>query len=376
MAAIRDRGNGSYQMIVYYGGKQRTKTYHHPSGQSGDEQKKDALTMAEKWEKSLKNGDNYNPAMTLGELADKFWEYSEKENKEITTYTYMGQYNNHIAPYFARMNAVEITRDRVNNHIDFLSGSLSHGSRKKVINVLGAIYTFGIKKGYVKENTCRNIVNPRDNREEKQYTMDKAQAKRFLQFIAESDANDDVRRLITFLCYTGLRISECLALSWADVDFDEGLLRVRQTLTNANGLHTTPPKTKKSRRSIGFGENVARILKEQKEYTNILRGYLGENMKHPELVFPSSRGGYRDRHSVYVSLKRLTDGTEFDFLTLHKLRHVFATILLNEKCDIAVVSAILGHSSISVTADIYAEVLEESKIESAKKIENALKIQK
>ena len=88
---------------------------------------------------------------------------------------------------------------------------------------------------------------------------------------------------------------------------------------------------------------------------------LGKKFAHPEMVFTSALGNYRDRQSVYHSLKRFTKGTEFEDLTLHKLRHCNATLLLNSGVDLKVVSEHLGHRDINITADIYADVLKSTK---------------
>ncbi|MDD6082112.1 MAG: tyrosine-type recombinase/integrase, partial [Oscillospiraceae bacterium] len=76
-------------------------------------------------------------------------------------------------------------------------------------------------------------------------------------------------------------------------------------------------------------------------------------------------GNYRDRNSVYQSLKRFTKGTEFEDLTLHQLRHCNATLLLNSGVDPKIVSKHLGHSGVEVTANVYADVLKSSKAKTA-----------
>ena len=83
------------------------------------------------------------------------------------------------------------------------------------------------------------------------------------------------------------------------------------------------------------------------------------------MVFVSARGNYRDRNSVYQSLKRFTRGTEFEDMTLHQLRHCNATLLLNSGVDLKIVSKHLGHCDIGVTANIYADVLMKNKIKTA-----------
>ena len=114
-----------------------------------------------------------------------------------------------------------------------------------------------------------------------------------------------------------------------------------------------------------MSESLASIFMEQKTYIDKLHKILGK-FAHPEMVFTSALGNYRDRNSVYHSLKRFTKGTEFENLTLHQLRHCNATLLLNNGVDLKVVSEHLGHCDIGVTANIYADVLKSTKAKVAK----------
>lgn len=114
-----------------------------------------------------------------------------------------------------------------------------------------------------------------------------------------------------------------------------------------------------------MSEVMADILKEQKAYIEQLSSALGDSFKHPEMVFTSALGNYRDRNSVYQSLKRFTKGTEFENLTLHILRHCNATLLLNSGVDLKIVSEHLGNSGVEVTANVYVDVLKSSKAKTA-----------
>ena len=99
---------------------------------------------------------------------------------------------------------------------------------------------------------------------------------------------------------------------------------------------------------------------------------LGAGYAHPEMVFPSENGNYRGRGSVLTSLKRLTKGTEFSHMTLHKLRHCNATMLLNNGVELKAICDHLGHCDINVTANIYVDVLEGMKRNIAASIEQTL----
>lgn len=163
-----------------------------------------------------------------------------------------------------------------------------------------------------------------------------------------------------------MRSGECFALRWEDVDFENMSISIKHTLNDIGGKHELiPPKTKKSIRTIGMSKTVADIFQEQKKYTDDLKITLGDNYAHPEMVFPSANGNYRDRSSVLTSLKCFTKGTEFESLTLHKLRHCNATMLL-------IISDHLGHCDINVTADIYADVLSSTRKVLADSIEKKL----
>jgi len=110
------------------------------------------------------------------------------------------------------------------------------------------------------------------------------------------------------------------------------------------------------------------LLKEHRSHQFELQCSL-DSFAHPEMVFTSGLGNYKDRSSLNTSFKRRLKNTEFDFMTLHKLRHSNATLLLNAGVDIKVVSEHLGHSDIGTTADIYADVLNATRRKTADIIE-------
>ena len=87
------------------------------------------------------------------------------------------------------------------------------------------------------------------------------------------------------------------------------------------------------------------------------------------MVFTSGLGNYKDRSCLNTSFRRHLKKTEFGFMTIHKLRHSNATLLLNAGVDIKVVSEHLGHSDIGTTGNIYADVLNATRRKTADIIE-------
>ncbi len=163
-----------------------------------------------------------------------------------------------------------------------------------------------------------------------------------------------------------MRSGECLGLSWEDIDFENNTISINHTLTDISRKHElTDPKTESSIRIIGMGQELKNVFLAQMNYIEKLKLSLGDDFAHPEMVFVSARGNYRDRNSIYHSLKRFTKGTEFEDMTLHQLRHCNAIMILNSSIDLKALSEHLGHCDVSVTADIYADVLRKTKARTA-----------
>lgn len=245
---------------------------------------------------------------------------------------------------------------------------LTHANAKKLYTIMQSIFTFAVSQNYMKETPCRNIILPakKSTTDEKRKYLSEAELQRFLPLF---DEYSSFNTIIKLLLYTGMRSGECLGLQWSDIDFDNGIISINHTLSDVGGKHfLTTPKTKNSKRYISMNKTVAAILKEHKRHQYELQLSLAE-FPHPEMAFTSSNGNYKGRSSLNTSFKRFLKGTEFEFLTLHALRHCSATLLLNNGVDIKIVSEHLGHSDISITADIYANVLASTRRKTAEILE-------
>lgn len=91
------------------------------------------------------------------------------------------------------------------------------------------------------------------------------------------------------------------------------------------------------------------------------------------MVFTTENGNYIDRSRLNTQFRNFVKDTDFDFITLHSLRHCNATLLINSGIDLKIVSELLGHSDVSTTANVYADVLQSSKARVADLISLKLK---
>ncbi len=159
------------------------------------------------------------------------------------------------------------------------------------------------------------------------------------------------RNLGLMICiFSGLRIGEICGLQWKDVDFREGVLRVNKTVQRIYladdqmrqyYVSVDKPKTPSSIRDIPIPANLKALLKPYKRTAS--QDYYVVSGK----ASPLEPRTYRDY--FYRLLRQLgLPKTRF-----HALRHSFATRCIESKCDYKTVSAILGHSSIATTLNLY-----------------------
>lgn len=121
-----------------------------------------------------------------------------------------------------------------------------------------------------------------------------------------------------------------------------------------------------------MNDNLVELLKKHRIEQRQLQMAIGSDFAHPEMVFTSATGNHKDRSSLNTSLKRFLKGTDFEYLTFHKLRHTNATLLLNNGVDLKIVSDHLGHADIQITADTYTAVLNSSKKKTVELMEQIL----
>jgi integrase len=171
------------------------------------------------------------------------------------------------------------------------------------------------------------------------------------------------RLLVETALYSGLRISELLGLVWADVDSAAGLIHVRAQLSRAHRdepARRVPPKTPASIREIPLVPQLADRLLAHRRETPFASA--------TNWVFATSRGTpYGVRNVARRVLKKAADDAglsedEGPALRFHDLRHTFAShLIVDVGLDVAQVSRILGHASITITLDVYTHLFDDAR---------------
>lgn len=178
---------------------------------------------------------------------------------------------------------------------------------------------------------------------------------------------------------TGLREGEGLSLRWSTVNLRKRTAKVIETLvrTKEKGLIFTDPKTKKSKREVPLPDEVAFALRLHRIHQARTRLVCGKKYQNQDLVFSTSKGTPIEPRGLIRAFHRIRDnaGLSTD-LTVHSLRHTFATRLLEEGESLKVVSDLLGHEDIATTGNIYSHVHPKMKTGAANKMNGLLKTKK
>lgn len=249
---------------------------------------------------------------------------------------------------------------------------LSESSLKHAFDIMNMALEKAIDWNLISANPCRKASRPKKPQSTNIKVLEKNQIQPMLDAIS-----DTYMYLPAFLSvYTGMRLGEIIALTWDCVDLKNKRIRVTKSSdqVSAGEPSVKEPKTAKGRRTISISTKVVDQLKEHRKMQSQLQKFAGDSWEKNNLVCCADKGGYI---TPYVlgnrfrnTMKRL--GYPINF---HGLRHTHATHLLLAGVSLKEVSERLGHSSISITADIYMHILQGMDEKVAEKLERYLEQQ-
>ncbi|WP_286669632.1 tyrosine-type recombinase/integrase [Thomasclavelia cocleata] len=229
-------------------------------------------------------------------------------------------------------------------------------TNKNIKKTISRILNFAIKVGYIKSNplnlvTVTGVENHLDH--EKVLLYDD-----FKTIINALDKVDFKRKAYSIAIqigyYTGLRISEVLALNKSDFDLDNNLIFINKKLLykdlkKENYTTSNQMKSKTSKAIIPLANPLKHSLIEWFK-------------KNPyEKVICDIDGYYINPNVLSLDIKKLAKnlGISFHF---HMLRHTFATNLVNSNVDLKTAQELMRHSNINTTMSIYTHVNDQHKI--------------
>ncbi|SIT98752.1 Site-specific recombinase XerD [Epilithonimonas bovis DSM 19482] len=295
------------------------------------------------------------------------WKADKKQYVKKSSFSaYTLLIENHLQPVFGDQFIIEET-DVQNFVFQKLEAGLSHKTIKDILIVLKMILKFGAKHKWL-DYTPFDIQFPTEREKHNIEVLSRADQKKIMSYIHE---HFTFRNLGVYICLSaGMRIGEVCALTWEDIDTDNGVISVNRTIqriyvieegNRRTELILDTPKTKNSIREIPISKDLLRILKPFKKIVNPSFFVLTNDAK------PTEPRTYR---SYYKNLMKELNMPELKF---HGLRHSFATRCIESNCDYKTVSVLLGHSNISTTLNLYVHPNMEQKKKAIEQMFKALR---
>ncbi|HWP50988.1 MAG TPA: site-specific integrase [Clostridia bacterium] len=264
----------------------------------------------------------------------------------------------YMIPFFSQTKDTQLTAISAAKFAGFIrcNNAISESYQRKILT----IFKTALKSVLKDAPDCAAVIGavklPRTESAEVQVFSTKEQ-----QLIEHAALHASNRRALgLILCfYSGIRLGELCGLKWSDFDWDAGTMSVMRTVTRTKnfgqeGSKTTlqigTPKSRKSARKIPLPASIVQQAK-----------LLGFDQKCESFYMLSDDVEPLDPRSYQKLFKRILIQAGVKTRKFHAIRHSFATRALEMGVDIKTLSEILGHSSVSITLNIYAHSLLEQK---------------
>ena len=275
---------------------------------------------------------------------------------------YQSKVDRYIIPAIGGVRLSKLTPLHVQRMLNELSKrGLSPRTVRQTRAILRRALSVAERWGYVTRNVATLVEPPHVSSSERQ-TLDAAEAGRLLDAVV-GHRFDSVYVLAIAL---GLRQGEALGLRWRDIDPDDRILHVRKALKRIDKEYVLDePKTTRSRRDLPLPEFVVRALRRRRVAQNEDRLRAGPLWADSELVHTTARGYPVNGTAVTHELYDILEAAGLPRISFHDLRHAATSLLHARGVPDAVRMALLGHSNISTTVDVYTHVPEDLKRDAA-----------
>lgn len=308
--------------------------------------------------------------VTLSEWFDTWMEQYKRNRVKIGTYTsYMRYFNCAIKGQLGNRRIADIRGEHIQKlYNDLTKEGYALSSIKIVSAVLNGCMRQAMRNGLIERNPVQLAELPRQTEKSTRQAMTKEQQVLFMEYAKESY----LYNLFAVMLRTGMRNGEIRGLKYTDIDKRQNVIHVQRTLKYIEGMghFDDAPKTRTSKRDIPLTKDILEFLEAQKRFWGFrvtrLDGYL----------FCNENGEPLSRERIQAEIERIikriqADGHEFERITPHVFRHTFATRAIEAGMPPQVLKTILGHSSLSMTMDLYSHVLPDTKANEMEKIAKA-----
>jgi len=339
-------GNRYYPVIVYEG-----KRHYHKSHKT----RKNAEAHLRRLEDEVANGTYGVPkekTLLFCDWADNWLKGKEKSLKPGSWVSYESAFRLHILPYFGKANLKAIDPESITEWIDVLCHKNILAKRKEIRTLSPATVNRTYRyfracmrsayiRGHIDKNPCRGIDLPRVEKGKVDFLQPEEVARLL-------DATEWPEKILFFtIAYSGLRLGEALALRWRNIDFKNEAIVVEEAYDYWGGIQS--PKTATSVRAIPLLPTLLEVLEDHRSLLN--------GPGQDELLFSHNGRKPLDPSNMRKRYDSALRKADLRHVTIHSLRHTFASCLIACGGSVKAVQVALGHSTAMLTLDTYGHLM-------------------
>lgn len=313
----------------------------------------------------IENGGYVVPKKLTVEAWIEQWLESRQKIESTTQTLYKRYARLYINPILGKAHIQDL---RYVHCQDFINKLAHDPNREKQLSaktvadvsaVLCAALNAAVKSEIIKSNPAANLEKPRIKKAAPTVLDVETQA-----VFKKAIAGSKYVNVYLVGLNLGLRISEALGLQWRNINMETGEVLIDKQLTRKVGSSERELKQPKSHkpRTIIVPKFVLDVFKDEhaRQSSNRLRA--GKNWNNSlDLVFTREDGSALPHNSVSKELKRIATSIGYENISFHTLRHTYITDELRLGTDIKTVADNAGHSTITITADVYASATTDMK---------------
>jgi integrase len=311
----------------------------------------------------VKDGLHTPPAdsITVTEAGELWLAQGKTEGLEYGTLKQYEQHLRlHIVPFIGRVKLAHLSPAHVQRLRDkLIAEGRSRDMAGRVVGSLGALLSSAMSYGKVSRNVVHDASRLRRGRDRRL----EGRHEKKLEVGVDIPTKDEIRAMISAAegrwrpliittVFTGLRASELRGLTWNDVDLTAETLTIRQRADHWGTIGS--PKSAASKRTVPLAPIVVNTLKEWR-----LACPKGER----DLVFPNTIGNVEQHRIIrrfgigpLQAKAGITTDRRRPKYGLHSLRHAAASLFIEEGWSAKRVQAVMGHSSIQMTFNVYGHL--------------------
>ena len=321
-------------------------------------------------QKSLVSGTKCDSTLTVNDMFE-LWFRTKLNLRSSTLKNYKNFYTIHIKDSIGKVKISKVKKIDVVLFLQSLmqDKGLSYETARLINVVLKQVFELAVDNDFIKSNPTNNATkNLNKTKPSKQKALTVEQQNELEWYIHNSQYKPWAA-LIDTLLWTGMRIGEALGLTWNDVDFEANTISVNKTLTyivaGGDKFEMHDPKTESGKRIIPMLPQVRAALiwerqRQTRSGTRCISGVDG----YSDFVFFHQNGEILSPTTVNSALSRIvlkhndTYGitrTLLPHMHNHTFRHTFSTRMCEYGVNPKAIQAVLGHSSIVLTMNVYTD---------------------